>query len=68
MKKSTLEKFTAAIIAITILSIALLSLFTSLSALSLGVGGFVGAMATTLVFAAWLFYLGATELERKGDE
>lgn len=68
MKKSTVEKFTALVVALTIVGVGMLALFTTISLLGIITGIIIGFIVESVLLTAWLLYLGKDELKRKGDE
>lgn len=68
MTKSTVEKFTAFVIVLTIVGVGMLAIFTTISLLDVVSGIIIGFIVESVLLTAWLLYLGKDELKRKGDD
>lgn len=58
MTKSTVEKFTALVVALTIVGIGMLVIFTTISLLDVVAGIIIGFIVESVLLTAWLLYLG----------
>lgn len=67
MNKSTVEKFTALVVALTIVGVGMLVIFTTISLLDVVTGIIIGMIVESVLLTAWLLYLGKLEVEKPGD-
>lgn len=68
MNKSTVEKFTALVVALTIVGVGMLVIFTTISLLDVVAGIIIGFIVESVLLTAWLLYLGKLEIEKPGDD